>query len=48
MNYEVEEDDEINSVLWVGNLDSKVTEAMVYELFLQVRTNTVLSVDLSL
>ncbi|ODM89773.1 RNA-binding protein 7, partial [Orchesella cincta] len=29
------EDDEINSVLWVGNLDSKVTEAMLYELFLQ-------------
>lgn len=30
-----QEDDEINSVLWVGNLDSKVTEAMLYELFLQ-------------
>ena len=32
-----EEDPQLNATLWVGNLDSKITESILYELFLQVR-----------
>lgn len=31
------EQDDDNCVLWVGNLDSRTTENMVFELFCQVR-----------
>jgi hypothetical protein len=30
------QEDDDNLVLWVGNLDSRTTENMVYELFCQV------------
>ncbi len=32
-------DEEAERTLYCGNLDSKVTEEMLYELFLQVRQN---------
>ena len=35
MSFE-EEDEELNCTLWVGNLDSKITEVILYELFMQV------------
>ena len=31
--------DELNCTLWVGNLDTKITEAVLYELFMQVNVN---------
>lgn len=35
-------EDDDNLVLWVGNLDSRATENMVYELMCQVRKGFVL------
>jgi len=42
MNFEEEvpeesPEDNINCILWVGNLDSRVTEALLFEVFARVR-----------